>query len=64
MTLDVENGASPFVGKDIVVGATATTPKGTVTIKAINGENITLSVPGHPLAGKTLYFDIELLDIK
>ena len=64
VTLDVENGASPFVGKDVVVGATAQTPKGMITIKAINGENITLSVPGHPLAGKTLYFDIELLDIK
>ena len=49
ISLDVNNGASPFAGKEFVVGATAKTPKGDITIKSMSGEDIVLSVPGNPL---------------
>ncbi len=66
VTLEIENGNSPFTGKEFVVGAQATLPKDgwTLTVKAINGDDITIEVPNtHPLAGKTLYFEVDVLSI-
>jgi FKBP-type peptidyl-prolyl cis-trans isomerase 2 len=68
----VVNGNSPFAGKPFVVGASAPIPvnngqpsPGNIKILAISGESVEIDVPNpHPLAGKTLYFDIEILDIK
>ncbi len=67
VTLEIENGNSPFAGKEFVPGAVATLANsgGTLTVKSINGEDIVLEVPNtHPLAGKTLYFEIEIVDIQ
>jgi FKBP-type peptidyl-prolyl cis-trans isomerase 2 len=72
VTMFIVNGNSPFAGKQFVVGASAPLPSangqsspGNIKITAISGESINIDVPNtHPLAGKTLYFDIEILDIK
>ncbi len=66
ITLEVENGNSPFAGKDFVVWAQAILPQngGTLTVKAINGDSVVLETPNtHPLAGKTLYFEVEVTDL-
>jgi FKBP-type peptidyl-prolyl cis-trans isomerase 2 len=72
VTLDIENSNSPFFGKDFVVGATANMPTlagaqspGMIKVLAISGEMVDLEIPNnHPLGGKTLYFDVEIVDIK
>ncbi len=69
----IANGNSPFTGKAFVVGASAALPAaqgggvspGEMKVMAISGETVTVSLPNtHPLAGKTLYFEVEILDIK
>jgi FKBP-type peptidyl-prolyl cis-trans isomerase 2 len=72
ITLLIANGNSPFVGKEFVVGASASLPvgptgvsPGEMKVMAISGEAVSVSMPNtHPLAGKTLYFEVEILDIK
>lgn len=66
VTLEVENGESPFYGKEFIAGASATLENGgTLTVKSLSGETVTLITPNtHPLAGKTLYFAVEVTDIK
>ncbi len=73
-TFDIENTNSPFYGKNFAVGSSVTLPKdpksemsqtGTITIESMSGETIVAKLPNpHRLAGKKLYFDIEVLDIK
>jgi FKBP-type peptidyl-prolyl cis-trans isomerase 2 len=72
VTLDIVNGDSPFTNKEFVAGASAEIPgqdgqpsPGTIKILSISGEEVNIEMPNtHPLAGKTLYFDVEVLDIK
>jgi FKBP-type peptidyl-prolyl cis-trans isomerase 2 len=71
VTMDVVNSRSPFAGKKFEVGIEgvlqnpATTTTVPLKIAAINGENIDVLMPNpHPLAGKTLFFDVEVLDIE
>jgi hypothetical protein len=66
ITLDVINDESPFARKDFVEGATASLPTGaTITVKGFSGDTVMIELPNtHPLAGKNLYFEVELLDIK
>lgn len=63
VTIDVVNKTSPFAGKEFAPGSEVTTPAGTVKIKAVNGDTVTIDFT-HPLAGKTLTFDVEVKDIK
>lgn len=72
ITLNIENGNSPFAGKDFVVGATAPMPSlegtpspGMIKVLSMSGQDVTLEIPNmNPLAGKTLYFDVEVLTIE
>jgi FKBP-type peptidyl-prolyl cis-trans isomerase 2 len=72
ITVRIMNGDSPFAGKSFVVWATGAIPgknggpsPGDIKVLAISGEAIDIAIPNtHPLAGKTLYFDIEIVDIK
>lgn len=64
VTLDIENKKSPFYGKEFKEGSVAQTPSGTMTIKSMSGDTIEIEAPNeHPLAGKTLYFEVELLSL-
>lgn len=63
VTLEITNKNSPFYNKDFTTGATIDTPNGKIEIKEIQDENIIVS-QYHPMAGKTLFFDIEIIDIK
>ncbi len=63
ITLDVVNQGSPFSGKDFVPGAEAQTPAGTVKVVSIDGEEVSIDFT-HPLAGKTLTFDVEVKDVR
>ncbi len=73
-TFDIVNTKSPFYGKKFEVGASVEIPTttenndaqtGSVMIKSMSGDTISVEVPNtHPLRGKTLYFEIEVLDIK
>jgi FKBP-type peptidyl-prolyl cis-trans isomerase 2 len=68
VTLKVKNNSNPFAGKKLAVGLTGmyrNTQK--VTITKIEGDNVTLSIQTkntHPLADKTLNFEIELKEIQ
>ncbi len=72
VTVLINNGESPFSGKPFVVGASASIPgsngqpsPGNIKILAISRETVEIDVPNnHPLAGKKLYFEVELLNIK
>ena len=72
ITVFIKNGDSPFSGKPFVVWATAPIPAangqpspGNIKILAISGESVDIDLPNtHPLAGKKLYFEVEVLDIK
>lgn len=45
--------------------ATLPNDSGTITIKSFSGDTVVIDAPNtHPLAGKTLYFDVDLIDIK
>lgn len=72
VTMDVMNSKSPFAGKKFEVGAEGVLENPTagnsgipLKISAINGEEIDVQMPNpHPLAGKTLFFDVEVLDVQ
>ena len=72
VTMRIINGDSPFAGKAFVAWASAPIPgrngapsPGDIKILSISGESINITVPNpHPLAGKTLYFEVEVLSIK
>lgn len=50
-------------GWEVVVGAQLWANGGVAKIVAIDGDTITIEMPGHPLAGKTLLFDVEMVEI-
>lgn len=63
VTLEVINKNSPFYNKEFVVGAAIDTPSGKVEIKEIQEDTVIIK-QSHPMLGKTLFFDIEIVDIK
>lgn len=71
VTMNVQNSKSPFVGKKFEAGVewVLANPSGgngiPLKIVAINGEEVQVQMPNsHPLAGKTLFFDVEVLDVQ
>lgn len=66
VTIDIENKQNPFHGKKLAVGHIGKMPDGgSITIKSIDGENVTVEMPNtHELAGKTLIFDVEIVSIQ
>lgn len=65
VTLEVTNKESPFYNKKFAVGESFESPKGKITINAIDKEKSTTTIAiGHPMMGKTLFFDVEIADIK
>lgn len=63
VTLEVTNKQSPFFDKKFAIGESIDSPQGKITIKDIKGEMVVVA-QGHPLMGKTLYFDVEVVDIQ
>lgn len=63
VTLEVTNKQSPFFDKKFVAEESIDTPQGKLTIKEIK-DDIVVVAQGHPLMGKTLYFDVEIVDIQ
>lgn len=63
VTLEIVNKNSPFYNKKFEVGATTDTPTGKIEIKEIKDEEIVVA-QYHPMMGKTLFFDIEIVDVK
>ncbi len=72
ITMDVKNSKSPFAGKKFEVGSVGTIENPNVSgsnlsfkVVSINGEVVEVEMPNnHPLAGKTLFFDVEVLDVQ
>lgn len=63
VTIEVTNKNSPFYNKNFAVGESLDLPSGKIEILEINAEDIRIAQT-HPLAGKTLFFDVEVLDIQ
>ncbi len=63
VVLDVTNKQSPFYNKKFEVGSQVEINGTKIAIRKIDGDTITVGQT-HPLAGKTLYFDVEILDVK
>lgn len=63
VVIDVINKQSPFYNKEFKVGAEVDSNGNKIAIRKIEGDNITIGQT-HPLAGKTLYFDVEVLDVQ
>ncbi len=63
ITLEITNKQSPFYNKDFSVGSSLVTPQGKITIKEIKDDSV-LIAQEHPLMGKTLFFDVEILEIQ
>ncbi len=63
ITLEVTNRASPFYNKKFAVGEKVETRQGKIGITAIDGDDVTLAIE-HPLMGKTLFFDVEIIDLQ
>ena len=63
VTLEVTNKQSPFYGKKFAAGESITGPQGTTTIQSIDGDQVTIA-QSSPLVGKTLFFDVEILDLQ
>jgi len=58
---------SMFEGMDVAVGmqfhADVNYGSGVITVTEINGDDVTID-GNHPLAGETLNFDVEVLDVR
>ena len=64
VTVEVTNKQSPFYNKKFEVGESFVLPQGgKITIAAINSGTVTIGEL-HPMAGKTLFFDVEITDIQ
>jgi FKBP-type peptidyl-prolyl cis-trans isomerase 2 len=66
--LQIDNKANPFYGKKLEVGLTGLyQDTQRITIKKVEGANITVAIEeknSHPLANKTLIFDLTLKTVK
>lgn len=63
VTLEVTNKQSPFYNKNFAVGETLETAQGKVTIQEIKADSVTIA-ESHPLMGKTLFFEVDVVDIQ
>jgi len=63
VTLEITNKNSPFYNKNFAPGESIDTPSGKIEIQEILEDDIVIA-QYHPMVGKTLFFDIEILDIK
>lgn len=63
VTLEVTNKNSPFYNKKFAVGEFIDSPSGKIEIMEIQDEDIVIA-QYHPMVGKTLFFDVEILEIK
>jgi hypothetical protein len=62
--MEITNKESPFYNKNFAVGESFIARDGSkVTINAIGADMIDIA-QAHPLMGKTLYFDVEIIDIQ
>ena len=63
VTLEVTNKKSPFYNKKFAVGESIETPNGKTEIREITDDSLVIA-QYHPMVGKTLFFDVEIVDIK
>jgi len=63
LIIDVPASEFEKAGIEPVEGAYIMTDSGIAKITAVNEENVTLDF-NHPLAGKTLVFEVEIVDIE
>ncbi|MBP9779690.1 FKBP-type peptidyl-prolyl cis-trans isomerase [Candidatus Gracilibacteria bacterium] len=64
VNLEITNKMSPFLNKKFAVGESVSFPQGgKITITGITDEVVSFNEE-HPMMGKTLYFDVEILDIQ
>lgn len=64
VNLEITNKMSPFLNKKFAVGESITFPQwGKITITGITDEVVSFNEE-HPMMGKTLFFDVEILDIQ
>lgn len=63
VTVEVTNKNSPFYNKKFAVGESIQTPNGKIEIKSIEKDTVTVA-QYHPMVGKTLFFDVEIVSIK
>ncbi len=63
VTLEITNKNSPFYNKNFAVGESIELPTGKLQIMEIKDEEVVIA-QFHPMVGKTLFFDVEILDIK
>lgn len=63
VTIEVTNKNSPFYNKKFAVGESIELPSGKLEIRDIQQDEVEVA-QYHPMMGKTLYFDVEVLDIK
>jgi FKBP-type peptidyl-prolyl cis-trans isomerase 2 len=63
VTLEVTNKKSPFYNKKFAVGESIDTQNGKTEIREITDESLVIA-QYHPMVGKTLFFDVEVVEIK
>lgn len=63
ITLEITNKQSPFYNKKFAVGESFESPQGNITIMEIKDDSVVIA-QSHPLMGKTLFFDVEIVDIQ
>lgn len=64
VSMEVTNKQSPFYNKEFIVGTTLDLPQGgKVSVVEIGEETVTIGQE-HPMMGKTLEFDVEVVDIQ
>lgn len=64
VTMEVTNKQSPFYNKEFAVGSSIDLPQGgKIVVVAIGEDTVTIGQE-HPMMGKTLEFDVEVVDIQ
>lgn len=63
VTLEVINKNSPFYNKKFAAGESIDSPSGKVQIMEVQDEDVIVA-QYHPMVGKTLFFDVEILELK
>jgi FKBP-type peptidyl-prolyl cis-trans isomerase 2 len=64
VTIEVTNKQSPFYNKKFEVGESLELPQGgKISIVSIDNDKVTIGEQ-HPMAGKTLFFDVEITEVQ
>ena len=63
VTLEVTNKESPFYNKKFAIGEKLDTPQWKIMISEISDDTVTIAQE-HPMMGKTLFFDVEIMDLQ